>query len=766
MAKKKQGKKKVFVPLKPSDVGREVREMHMREYLSDKNLTYMVYTITSRSIPSVVSGVKPGAQRLLESMRATGLTPNASYAKSAAITSASTGAYHPHGQAGTYDSEVTMAAKYNRLNLVDGEGNFGNYPGEEPAADRYTEARLSPEGYETVREVAEGAVPMRPTYDNKRMEPLYLPARFPVLLMVGAETALAEAWSSKIPQHNPREVIEATLAFLDNPDITTDELMEIMPGPDWGTGATIIGSDEGIRQYYETGRGPITVRGDYHVDGKTIVITSVPPEVKVPTLVNGASGKKSEDSSRRRSLGLKELAIMGVVKGISDVNEYTDESNGFIIEIDVKRGYDPDEVMEEIFRESDMEKTFHASMVAIDRKFAPRWWSLKEVFAEFIEMRNDVNVSKAETKLKQIRVDLIRATALHAISLDKDKAVNIIFESENKAEAQEGIAKGFDLTDEQAQYIIELPLHRLSKSDSIAIEKRVSELENAQEENESIVSSARKRKSIIRKELKDSLKMFKGEQYDRITQFDYEIQPVKGKNAKQEPDEVKLLNWKVDTETFSLGLAGEKISKGQEVWAVMRDGRVKRFAGGNLPKRISTKPIVPDINDVLSMGLIDPKKQFVVIVTAGTNKQNTAKALRLDINSLNKHGLAHGGVRGINVMDGDSIAGAFVASHDDMLLTVSGESWKVLQVGEIPVKGAGTQGVGIHSLKKGEDGVAITRVSSTGFEIGGKPAKPTMRPTAPRREQLSDIPKEMTKEQFEGSGIRLYTPEEIEERNK
>jgi DNA gyrase subunit A len=750
---KKDNKQKVFVPLKPSEVGREVREMHMRDYLSDKNLTYMVYTITSRSIPSVVSGVKPGAQRLLESMRATGLTPGSSYAKSAAITSASTGAYHPHGQSGTYDAEVTMAAKYNRLNLVDGEGNFGNYPGEEPAADRYTEARLSPEGYETVREVAEGAVPMRPTYDNKRMEPVYLPAKFPVLLMVGAETAVAEAWSSMIPQHNPREVIEATLAYLDNPDITTDELIEIMPGPDWGTGATIIGDDGGIRQYYETGRGPVTVRGDYHVDGKTIVITSVPPKVKVPTLVNGTSGKKNEDSSRRKSLGLKELALMGVVKGISDVNEYTDESNGFIIEIDVKRGYDPDEVMEEIYRESDMEKTFHTSIVAIDRKFAPRWWNVKEVFGEFIEMRHDVNISKAETRLKQIRTDLTRATALHAISLDKEKAVGIIIDSEDKPAAQAGIADGFDLTEEQSQYIIELPLHRLSKSDSIAIEKRVSELEKAQSENEAIVSSARKRKSIIRKELKDSLKLFKDSKYDRMTKFDYDIQPVKGKHAKQEPDEVRLLNWKVDTESLSVGLNGEKISKGQEVWAVMTDGRVKRFAGGNLPKRISTKPIVPDINDVLSMGLMDPKKQDVIIITAGTNKQNTAKALRLDMTKLNKHGIAHGGVRGINLTEGDTIAGAFVASRDDMILTVSGDSWKVIRVDEIPVKGAGAQGVGIHSLKKGEDGVAIAVCSPNGFVINGKPAKPTSRPATPHRQQLSEPYREMTPEELSESGI-------------
>ena len=252
------------------------------DYWNHYQLTFALYSVSDRAIPSAFDGLKPGQRRLLYQMHDSRLLPGNKPQKSSKVCSAVTGNLHPHGGASMYGAAALMAAEFQRVKVIDGQGAFPRIQGDIPAADRYTEMRLSAPGAALTAELDDHAVPMVPTFDGEWTEPTVLPAQWPVLLCNGA-VGIAEGWATKVPAHNPREVMAACRALLKTPNMTDDRLVKLIPGPDWGCGATVVGT-AGLREYITTGRAAFTVRGTVSVDGKNVVITELPPGVASNTV--------------------------------------------------------------------------------------------------------------------------------------------------------------------------------------------------------------------------------------------------------------------------------------------------------------------------------------------------------------------------------------------------------------------------------------------------------------------------------------------------
>lgn len=731
MAKNKKATLDVKAPVDVKDVASNIVKMPVSQYLRKNNYAYMVYTNTDRAIPLVSSGVKPGAQRLLYSMMQDGVLPDASPQKSAKLTSSATGNYHPHGQSAMYGTLATLASDYGRLKLIEGIGSFGMTPGDTPAADRYTEARLDEVGYDIVREVKDGATPMRATYDNKRQEPWYLPSTYPVLLMMGA-MGIGEGWSTNTPAHNPREVIAAVKLVLENPNATTDDILEVMPGPDWGTGGTIIGDISGIKEYYETGRGKLTVRANYTITNKKIRFTEIPPGVLVPTLIEG---KKKGDKPRP---GLNDLVRQGIIAGVSDTADHSDLDKGLAIDVIVKRGHTPESVLEDLFRHTDLETTYAASIVALDNDLTPRWWSVRELIDSFIELRDGVIINRSLHELKNLDEKLLRQQAIAVIALDKESVARILLDSDDKQTAKQQLLDkqfiiekkhqelfegrgSFILNEEQAEYVVNMPMYRLTKADTLEALSNLQKTLDRIDYLETIVQDNGIRRGIIGEELDETLKLFDDPWYDRRTVIDETINPVS--RAEDMPDDEKLRTlWKLDTELHILGEKGRVIPDGHLVWAGFSDGKVKMFEGGGLPGTIVDKPIAPKVDEVIASGVINPETQDIVFVTRGKNKQNTAKVLRLDPSGVSVQGIAGNGVAGIKILEGDEVVSVMAVNKADQLLIMSETSHKVVPVSEIPYKGRGAQGVGVFKLA-GKDGGVIAVEHGPGFTVNGKEPK-------------------------------------------
>ena len=324
------------------------------DYWNRYQLTFALYSVSDRAIPSAFDGLKPGQRRLLYQMHESKLLPGNKPQKSSKVCSAVTGNLHPHGGASMYGAAALMAAEFQRVKVIDGQGAFPRIQGDIPAADRYTEMRLSAPGAALTAELDDHAVVMVQTFDGEWTEPTVLPAQWPVLLCNGA-VGIAEGWATKVPAHNPREIMAACRALLARPNTTDDTLMKLIPGPDWGCGATVVGTT-GLREYITTGRGAFTVRGTVTVDGKNCVITELPPGV--------ASNTVQER--------IRAMVESGEMSGVADMSDLTDRRNGLRIVVTAKRGHSADAIRDQLLALTPLESTFAASLVALDEDHRPR----------------------------------------------------------------------------------------------------------------------------------------------------------------------------------------------------------------------------------------------------------------------------------------------------------------------------------------------------------------------------------------------------------
>lgn len=444
------------------DNQKNIHEVDLTSEMKESFIDYAMSVIVSRALPDVRDGLKPVHRRILYGMNELGVTPDKPHKKSARIVGDVMGKYHPHGDSAIYESMVRMAQPFSYRNmLVDGHGNFGSVDGDGAAAMRYTEARMSKLALEMLRDINKDTVDFQSNYDDSEQEPVVLPARFPNLLVNGT-TGIAVGMATNIPPHNLNEVIQAIEVLMDNPEATTSELMEVLPGPDFPTGALVMGRS-GIRRAYETGKGSIIIRAKAEItdlpNGKErILVTELPYMVNKAKLIERIS----------------ELHRDKRIEGITDLRDESSRE-GMRIVIDVRRDTSASVILNNLYKMTSLQTSFGFNMLAIERG-VPKILSLKRILENYIEHQKEVVTRRTQFDKKRAEA---RAHILEGlrIALDHiDEIIAIIRGSKNDGEAKETLIARFEFSDRQAQAILDMRLRRLTGLERDKIENEYQEL--------------------------------------------------------------------------------------------------------------------------------------------------------------------------------------------------------------------------------------------------------------------------------------------------
>jgi len=462
-------------------------EKNIVQEVKDSFLEYSMSVIVSRAIPDLRDGLKPVHRRILYSMYESGYTSDKAHRKSARIVGDVMGKYHPHGDSSIYDAMVRMAQPFSfRHMLVDGHGNFGNLDGDGAAAMRYTEARLSKLSLEMVRDINKDTVNFKQNFDETEEEPEVLPSRFPNILVNGS-MGIAVGMATNIPPHNLGEVIDGCVAYIDNPELDTLELMKYIKGPDFPTGGIILGNS-GIRKAYDTGKGTITIRGKIEMEEKNgknkIIVTELPYQVN-----------KKEFQER-----IGQLVREKVIDGISDLHEESNLENPVRVVIYLKKDANPNVVLNNLYKHTQLQVTYGINLLMIDQQ-TPKVFSLKEVISKYIDYQKEIIIRRTKFDLNkaEARVHILEGLK---IALDNiDEIIKLIKESKGDEEAQTKLIERFGLTEIQAKAILEMKLRRLTGLERDKIEQELKELLEKIEYYKQILGSEQKVLEIIKEEL-------------------------------------------------------------------------------------------------------------------------------------------------------------------------------------------------------------------------------------------------------------------------
>jgi DNA gyrase subunit A len=478
----------------PIDIEAEMR----RSYID-----YAMSVIVSRALPDVRDGLKPVHRRILFAMHETGNTPNRPYKKSAGIVGEVLGHYHPHGEAAVYDAMVRMAQDFaSRYLLVDGHGNFGSLDGDPPAAMRYTEVRMSHLATEMVADIDKDTVPFGPNFDEERQEPLVLSARVPNLLINGS-AGIAVGMATNIPPHNLTEVVNAAIYLIDHPDASVDDLLKILPGPDFPTGGLIMGR-EGIRQAYTTGRGIIVMRGvaaaEETPQGRMrIVITEVPYQVNKARMLEK----------------IAELVHERKIEGIADLRDESDR-HGVRVVLELKRDAKPRVILNPLYKYTPLQQTFGIIMLALANG-RPMVLSLPEMLQHYVDHRREVVTRRTRFELNQAEARAHILEGLRIAIEHLDEVIQLIRRSANGDEARNGLMERFGLSDKQAQAILDMRLQRLTALERDKIEAEYQELQREIARLQAILADERLVLNVVKEELIAVRDRYGDERRTRIT---------------------------------------------------------------------------------------------------------------------------------------------------------------------------------------------------------------------------------------------------------
>ncbi len=471
-------------------------ERNVEEEMKDSYLRYSMSVIISRALPDARDGLKPSQRRILYAMRQLNLTPGAKHRKCAKIAGDTSGDFHPHGETVIYPTLVRMAQPWvMRYSLVNGQGNFGSVDGDPPAAMRYTEARLTASAIALMEDLDKETVDYVANYDETKKEPVVFPSKFPNLLCNGS-SGIAVGMATNIPPHNLNELIDATTIVIDNPKASIEEIMKVMPGPDFPTGGVICGVT-GIREAFHTGRGKLRLRGVMHVeddknDRQKIVIDELPYNVNKAMLITH----------------IADLVNDKIITGLSDIRDESDKG-GMRIVLDMKRGEIADVIINQLFKFTDLQVTFGCNMLALENGL-PRTMNIKHMISAWVDHRIEVVRRRTRFELKKAEA---RAHILEGYlkALDHlDEIVNLIRKSSDRAEAKIALVAKYTLSDKQADAVLELRLYQLTGLEREKVETEYKELLAKIEEYRAILASELKVRGIIKDEL-DSLRKLEKE---------------------------------------------------------------------------------------------------------------------------------------------------------------------------------------------------------------------------------------------------------------
>ena len=688
-------------------------------------IDYSMSVIVGRALPDVRDGLKPVHRRILYSMIEQGITPDKPYRKSARIVGDVLGKYHPHGDSSVYMAMVKMAQDFaTRGLLVDGQGNFGNVDGDSPAAMRYTEARMSRLTTELLRDIDKETVDFGPNFDESLQEPLVLPARYPNLLVNGSN-GIAVGMATSIPPHNLGEVIDATVHYIDNRDCTTEDLMEHIAGPDFPTGAMIIGT-EGIKEAYRTGRGKVRVRARAEIEelpkGKQqIVITEIPFQVNKSRLV-----ERIADLVRDKK-----------IEGISDLRDETNR-HGIRVVIELKRDVNANIILNNLYKHSQLEETFSIINLAIVDK-TPKVLNLKQYLECYVDHQKDVITRRTQFELKKAQA---RAHILEGlkIALDNiDRVISIIRGSENGQIAKEKLIEEFALSDIQAQAILDMRLQRLTGLERDKIDNEYKELMERITYLESILSDESKLFGVI----KDEMLAIKDKYADpRRT----EIKPAEGEIALKdlyEEEEVAItlthLGYikRLPADTYKSQKRGGRgisaLTTREEDFVTdlisttthslmlffTNRGRVYKLNAYEVPegKRTSKGTAIVNLLQLnpgekiartISFNTDSKENDDLKYLLFATKSGIVKKTPISDFKNINKSGLI-----AINLKDGDELIGVNRTSGEEDIILVT-ENGMSIRFNENDVRAMGRTATGVKgiTLSKGDQVVSMDLISN------------------------------------------------------
>ncbi|HGN7175232.1 TPA: DNA topoisomerase IV subunit A [Staphylococcus aureus] len=502
-----------------------IQDLSLEDVLGDRFGRYSKYIIQERALPDVRDGLKPVQRRILYAMHSSGNTHDKNFRKSAKTVGDVIGQYHPHGDSSVYEAMVRLSQDWKlRHVLIEMHGNNGSIDNDPPAAMRYTEAKLSLLAEELLRDINKETVSFIPNYDDTTLEPMVLPSRFPNLLVNGS-TGISAGYATDIPPHNLAEVIQATLKYIDNPDITVNQLMKYIKGPDFPTGGIIQGID-GIKKAYESGKGRIIVRSKVEEETlrngrKQLIITEIPYEVNKSSLVKR----------------IDELRADKKVDGIVEVRDETDRT-GLRIAIELKKDVNSESIKNYLYKNSDLQISYNFNMVAISDG-RPKLMGIRQIIDSYLNHQIEVvaNRTKFELDNAEKRMHIVEGL-IKALSI-LDKVIELIRSSKNKRDAKENLIEVYEFTEEQAEAIVMLQLYRLTNTDIVALEGEHKELEALIKQLRHILDNHDALLNVIKEELNEIKKKFKSE---RLSLIEAEIEEIKIDKEVMVPSEEVILS--------------------------------------------------------------------------------------------------------------------------------------------------------------------------------------------------------------------------------
>jgi len=687
-------------------------DIDLSKEMQESFLEYSYSVIYARALPDARDGLKPVHRRIIYQMGEMGLRPDKGHVKSARVTGEVMGKLHPHGDSAIYDALVRMSQPFSlRVPMIDGHGNFGSLD-DGPAAARYTEARLSPASLLMNEGLDEDVVDFKPNYDAQLTEPEVLPAAFPNLLVNGS-SGIAVGMATNMPPHNLREVIAGARFLLGNPGATTEQIMQYIPGPDLPNGGIIMGLD-GVREAYETGRGIFKTRARVNIESVSprklgLVVTELPyligPEKVIEKIKDGVNSKK--------------------LQGISAVTDLTDRTNGLRLVIELKTGFDPQVVLDLLYRFTPMEDSFGINNVAlVDGR--PQTLGLRDLLGVYLAHRITVTKRRSENRLgkRQARLHLVDGLLIAIVSIDE--VIQVIRTSEEVDQARTRLQQIFELSEIQAEYILELRLRRLTKFSKIELESERATLLSEIAALEGILGDVQNLRNLVSEELSAVSEKY-GD--DRRTTLISDVEEVKPMTmAKAASVSAELADTPCVIVLTSSGrlarvdgafspLVTTKRSKHDAIHArvetstrqdlgfVVSDGTVHRIHAGDVPSTGDTLDLLNSVSVSEFLGL--SKEEFVLTVF-DINETNSLAIGTKD--GVVKRVLADYPVKDefevIALKDGDRVIGAALASDSDELVFVTNDA-QLLRFPATSVRPQGRPAGGVAGINLAEDAFAI-----------------------------------------------------------
>ena len=668
-------------------------------------LDYAMSVIVSRAIPDVKDGLKPVQRRIIYGMKEANITASAPTKKSARIVGDVMGKYHPHGDSSIYEAMVRLAQKFStRYPLVDGQGNFGSIDGDGAAAMRYTEARMSKLAMEMVRDIDNDTVDFMPNYDGEEQEPVVLPSRFPNILVNGS-TGIAVGMATNIPPHNLKEVIDGILAIAENPDISTTELMQIIQGPDFPTGAYILGKS-GIRNAYETGNGSIIIRSKTEIEemsnGKyRIIVHEIPYQVNKTRMIEK----------------IAELARDKIVDGITDLR---DESSGEDVRvvIELRKDVVPEVILNQLFKLTQLQVSYGINMLAL-YEGEPKVLGIKEMLILYTKHQKDVVRRRTQFDLQKAEERLHIAKGIIVAINNIDHVIEIIKASKNVDEAQQNLINTFDLSERQAKAIVAMSLGRLSAFETTKIETECQELEQTVANYRQILADDNLIFDIVKKELIEIRDKYGDARKSEIIAGDFNIDDED--LIPQENIIVTLtINGyikRVPENTYRTQNRGGRGIKGMttneedvvdkiivsnthtDVLFFTDKGKVYRIRGHQIPEYSRTSKGIPVINllnmekeekvrSIISLDSYDEEAGLLFVTKLGTTKRVSVKEFER---------IRQSGKIAINLKENDELIDVKLTNGSAEILIASSKG-KVVRFNENDVRMMGRNASGVRGI--------------------------------------------------------------------